>query len=381
MRNMQTIINVTKFIFGSVALLRLWLLLLVVFSCSLVKAQETIVLGISNDTQGGTSQLGLSLNQGASLFFDEYNQFAKVKISLVQLDDGYEPINTISNTKRMLRDVKPLALFNYVGTPTTSAIMPLLAEFQIPLVTPFTGADFLRDSMKATVFNFRASYQNEAEKQIDYLVNQLKLAKFSLIVQADAFGLSVEKYYLQRLKSYGLVPLVSTRYRRNSVDVERALERILQSKSDAVIVVGTYEPMSKLIQLSRSESYSPIFATLSFVSSFELLKRINQQDKVLVTEVLPNPESCKMAVCEEFRVLARKASWPSVNHVQFEGFLNAKLFSLVANKCSRVDRNCIVEGYRSSRYDLGGLIVEFDDKGNNVAAKVYASQQNLPLEF
>ena len=172
---MQTIINVMNFIFGSIALSRLWLLLLVFVFCSSVKAQETIVLGVSNDTQGGTSQLGLSLNQGSSLFFDEYNQFAEVKISLVQLDDGYEPINTISNTKRILKDVKPLALFNYVGTPTTGAIMPLLAEFQIPLITPFTGADFLRDSMKATVFNFRASYQSEAEKQIDYLVNQLHL--------------------------------------------------------------------------------------------------------------------------------------------------------------------------------------------------------------
>ena len=378
---MQTIINVMNFIFGSIALSRLWLLLLVFVFCSSVKAQETIVLGVSNDTQGGTSQLGLSLNQGSSLFFDEYNQFAEVKISLVQLDDGYEPINTISNTKRILKDVKPLALFNYVGTPTTGAIMPLLAEFQIPLITPFTGADFLRDSMKATVFNFRASYQSEAEKQIDYLVNQLHLEKFSLIVQADAFGLSVEKYYLQRLKDYDLEPQVSARYRRNSVDVERALVKILQSKSDAVIVVGTYEPMSKLIQLSRSESYSPIFATLSFVSSFELLKRINQQEKVLVTEVVPNPESCTLKVCDEFRMLAKKARWPSVNHVQFEGFLNAKLFSLVAEKCRNFTRHCITNAYRSSRYDLGGLVAEFDDKGNNIAAKVYASQQNLSLEF
>lgn len=356
------------------------IMLLAVF-CSLAKAQETIVLGISNDTQGGTSQLGLSLNQGSSLFFDEYNQLGRAKISLVQLDDGYEPINTISNTKSMLRDVKPLALFNYVGTPTTSAIMPLLAEFQIPLITPFTGADFLRDSMKASVFNFRASYQSEAEKQIDYLVNQLRLEKFSLIVQADAFGLSVEKYYLQRLKDYGLTPSVSARYRRNSVDVERALEKILQSKSDAVIVVGTYEPISKLIQLSSAESYTPIFAALSFVSSFELLKRINQQEKVLVTEVVPNPESCKLPVCEEFRRLARKARWPSVNHVQFEGFLNAKLFSLVVDKCPQSSRKCFVDAYRSSRYDLGGLVAEFDDKGNNILANVYASQQNLPLEF
>ena len=213
------------------------------------------------------------------------------------------------------------------------------------------------------------------------LVNQLHLEKFSLIVQADAFGLSVEKYYLQRLKDYDLEPQVSARYRRNSVDVERALVKILQSKSDVVIVVGTYEPMAKLIQLSRSESYSPIFATLSFVSSFELLKRINQQEKVLVTEVVPNPESCTLKVCDEFRMLAKKASWPSVNHVQFEGFLNAKLFSLVADKCRQFTRHCVTNAYRSSRYDLGGLVAEFDDKGNNIAANVYASQQNLSPEF
>ena len=93
------------------------------------RAQEKrIVLGQSVPLTGPAAQLGIQLKAGARLVLDALNAAGGVnghRIELVSLDDGYEPDRCKANTEKLIKD-GVFALFNYVGTPTSLAALPLV---------------------------------------------------------------------------------------------------------------------------------------------------------------------------------------------------------------------------------------------------------------
>jgi ABC-type branched-subunit amino acid transport system substrate-binding protein len=89
---------------------------------------ERIVLGQSAAFSGPAAELGLQMNQGARLVFDQVNASGGIggrPIELRTLDDGYEPDRCKANTETFISD-GVFALFGYVGTPTCVAALPVI---------------------------------------------------------------------------------------------------------------------------------------------------------------------------------------------------------------------------------------------------------------
>ena len=158
-------------------------LALLLFVPSLSNAKEpgvtddTILLGQSAAFGGPAAALGKSMRDGAMVYFDRINAQGGVhgrKIKLVSLDDGYEPERAIANTRKLIDEEKVFALFGYVGTPTSYAVVPILTEAKIPFFGPFTGAEGLRDPVNRYIFNIRASYFDETERLVDWMVSDRK---------------------------------------------------------------------------------------------------------------------------------------------------------------------------------------------------------------
>ncbi|MFC3094416.1 ABC transporter substrate-binding protein [Alteromonas sediminis] len=326
-----------------------------------------ILLGTSNAQKGPSAKLGQDLNLGAEMYFDVVNQQGGIhghNIYLLKLDDGYEPLNTVHNTKLLLEH-NIVGLFNYVGTPNSKAVLPLIKRVGQLLITPFTGADILRNAPIADVFNLRASYEQEAFAQIDYLVEILDLDTFGMVIQADAFGLALEKYYRAALKNKGHKPLVSIRYRRNTIDIDKAAKQLREANVKAVLFVGTYEPLIALIDRGKSVQFMPIYSSVSFVSSQTLFNRLSVTDsrdvRVIVTEVVPSPLTCQQKICSQFREHATHNKLENPNHVHFEGYLNAVYVSEALKSCSPpVTRACLketLEGFRTQDPETRGQVV------------------------
>ena len=119
-------------------------------------------------------------------------------------------------------------------------------------------------------------------------------------MQADEFGATVEHGYLMAMKQHGIKPIVTTRYRRNTHDIDLVLDIMMDHKVDAIAFVGTYEPLIQLIHQAYHQKFTPFFTTVSFISSNDLFTGIEVPAKVLVTEVVPNPSQCTYVVCQEF---------------------------------------------------------------------------------
>src|ERR1700682_323232 len=125
-----------------------------------------IVIGVSNVQSGPSSRLGQKLLEGSRAYFDIVNHAGGIhgrQVEIVLKDDRYEPDPAVQNTNDLITKDKVFFLFDYVGTPTLTRVLPLLKYYedqQIVNVAPFTGADTQRTPpYDKYVFNIRASYR------------------------------------------------------------------------------------------------------------------------------------------------------------------------------------------------------------------------------
>jgi len=348
-----------------------------------VNHNSVIKLGVSNPLSGPVSNLGKELNKGANTYFNRINSQEGINgrsVELISLDDGYEPNNTVINTKKLIEQ-QVLALFGYVGTPTSHAIMPMLNKSEIPFLFPFTGADFLRSPDHNNIFNLRASYYQELEAQINYLVSIKRFKKIALVIQADEFGLAGQRAISKILKIKQLEVILTTRYRRNTDDIEDALIKLTTQPIEAVIFVGTYQPFIRLINLAYQQKLDLVFTSLSFIGGHNLLNKIPDASKIVLSEVVPDPKECQWQLCQQFITDMTNAGYSDLNRVQLEGYLNAFVFSQVAKQCGEgLSRQCLLKQFEQFNYQDNTLNISFNNDNHQALQQVYFSFSKAALK-
>ena len=292
---------------------------------------DEIRLGSSLALSGHASFLGTQTFHGAQCYIRAVNEGGGVhgrSIQVIAYDDGYDPPRCLENTQKLIVEDNVFGLFCYVGTPTSVKIMPLVQEARLPLVGLFTGAQILRNPFQRYIINIRASYYQETGAVVDELVESLGLKKFAVFYQYDDYGFDGLTGTQIALKKYGLTPVATGSYRRGSIEVEQALEQILPSGAEVVIMIGTYDPCAKFIRLARSRGFHPIFHCLSFVGGDELAKKLGREGEgVIITQVVPPPTETLLldAAAEYTKLLAHYYPEDKPNYVGFEGYLNARV--------------------------------------------------------
>ncbi len=343
---------------------------------------KTVVFGQSAVFSGPNRQLGIHYRAGIRAAFAERNALGGVdgrSLELISLDDGYEPDRAAANAKRFVSKDDVLAVIGGVGTPTAKRIVPVLRSAGIPFVGHVTGAGFLGDYKRNPhVVNLRASYLQELRVLVDHVIRKRGKKRFGIIYQDDAFGRSVLRNYQTVLKEHGVHILAKSAFSRNTHAVHAGLFTLAKADLDAILIVGSYAANSEIINLANSLGYEYLIGNLSFVLSSELRKRVETpSDRILVTEVVPNPSDTTSRIVRSYQRALRAASEPGAglvqpvfNELSLEGYI---LGRFVITVLERMDAEWTRE--RFLRQALASGVVLIDDwpvefkPGMNVGAK------------
>lgn len=291
-----------------------------------------IRIGSSLALSGHAQYLGIQTLRGAQAYLRHVDANGGIHgrgIRLITYDDAYDPSRCLVNTQRLIIEDQVFALFNYVGTPTTVKILPLVEQAHIPLVGMFTGARVLREPFNPLLVNVRASYYQETAAAVRHLVQDLGLSRIAVFYQYDSFGFDGLTGTELALKELGLTPVARGSYVRGTLAVEEGLRRIVAARPQAVILVGAYEPCAAFITEARRGGFDPVFHSVSFGGAEELARRLAGEEGavILMSQVLPPLDSgAARGVAEEYETLLRAyfpAEVPSI--VGLEGFLNARV--------------------------------------------------------
>jgi len=344
---------------------------------------EVIRLGSSLALSGHASYLGTQTLRGALCYLRQVNEEGGVhgrKLELVSYDDSYDPTRCLANTQKLIIEDHVFALFCYVGTPTTVKILPMVEDARIPLLGMFTGANALREPFNRFIINIRASYYQETAAAVRHLVKDLGLRRIAVFYQYDAYGFDGLTGTELALKEFGLEPVGRGSYVRGTLDVEEGLTKIADSNAEAVVMIGTYDPCARFIQLAQEGGFFPIFYTVSFVGAEELARQLvlEPQPVVIMSQVVPptdGPDAQGAGSAQEYvQLLAKFYPDDKPNSVGLEGYFNARV---LVEGLRRAGRNLTREGFISAiesihDYELGtGQTVSFGPENHQGMERVY----------
>ena len=343
-------------------------------------SDEQVLFGQSAAFTGPAQELGQDMRRGIQAAFHEINRRGGVhgrQLSLVSLDDAYEPEAAIRNTLQLIEEENVFALIGAVGTPTSRSAVPVAAEANIPYIAPFTGAAFLRDTTWQNIINLRASYDQETEAMVARLTEDLGIERISILYQDDSFGRAGYLGARKALEKRGMAPASIGLYTRNTLAVKTGLLDLRRGDPEAVILVGAYQPVATLISWARHIGLNSVFITISFVGSNALARELGTEGRgVFVTQVVPFPLDQTLPVVAAYqRALAAYAPRATPGFVSFEGYLAGRLAAAGLERCgAEATRRCFMDTLQQTdgvRIDINGFTLRYGKNDNQGSDTVF----------
>jgi branched-chain amino acid transport system substrate-binding protein len=352
---------------------------------------KEIVFGQAAALSGTNKELGRQMKIGVETAFLAANQAGGIHgrlLRLVAADHGNVPSKAVEVVKGMVEGRKVFAFVGSTGSAAVEAYLGWLVEQRVILFGSLSGADFLRnDPPDRYVFNFRASYPEEASAAVRYLVGvrRIRATEIAYFAQEDAYGESGWKGMAWQVRRYGLDPaqLIRTSVKRNTVDVADAVKRIQAAggKVKAVVCFSTHKPMAKFIEKLGGQGL--VFTNASAVEAQDLADELKALGKpalmqnIILTQVVPLPTSRATIVLRYQEQLKRHHPSERPDFLSLQGWLSAQLLMEGLRRAGRdLDTEKLVEALESIRgLDMGiGVPITFGPSEHQGSHKVWGLQ-------
>jgi branched-chain amino acid transport system substrate-binding protein len=341
-------------------------------------SSDRILFGQAAALSGPSSALGQGMREGILAAFAEINAKGGIhgrRLELTSRDDGYDPDRSVAQTVKLIEEDRVFALIGAVGTPTTTATVPIAKARSVPVIGPFTGAGFLRAPDLPNIVNIRASYSAEAEEWIKHLTEDLHLKNIAIFYQDDSFGRDGLDGVKLALEKRGMELTAEGTFERNTKAVGSALRTLKRAEPEAVVMVGTYGPCAEFIKLARKSGFNPIFVNISFVGANALAKELGSDGRgVIVSQVVPFPWDTSVALVFDYQA-AEKLLDPNLkpDFVSLEGYLSGRLVASALEKTgpnpTRADLLRVI--HEVGRFDISGTTLTFGPNSYDAPSRVF----------
>lgn len=357
---------------------------------------KTIRIGATIPLEGDYKVYGLAMKQGMDAALAGQT-VQKRSIEFVAINDFYDPAKAVEAAKKLIGQ-GIFAMVNSFGSPTTRAVLPVLAENKVPAFGFYTGAAF---TGPGEVLNFRASYANEVETVVDAaLAAGFKPTEVCAYAQNDAYGMGGVKGFRTALaKQPGTEQIVAKVdeilnmpgdnperngigpvgvYQRDTVSARAGYQSLKQweaasgNRCRLVATTAVYDPAATFMGYARYKGEPWIFSSPSPAAGIPLVTRLKEHgiiDKVIATQIVPSPDSSLPMVLE-----ARKALGANLNYESLESYIVGRLFVTIMQAIDGpLTRENFLKAARRQPYDIGGVKVDFttDNQGSDFVQATY----------
>jgi len=350
-----------------------------------------IRFGMAAPFSGSAKELGRQMKLGIDTAFNRVNEAGGVEgrmLKLIAADDGYEPSRTPDAMKQLYEKDQVFGVIGNVGTPTAVVAVPYALERRMLFFGAFTGANVLRhDPPDRYVFNYRASYAEETDAVVRYLVKLRRIPprQIAVFAQQDTYGDSGFAGVAKAVRSLGAsdAAIVRLNYKRNTVDVDEAINQLRLQKPPikAVVMVATYRAAAKFIERTHDLYPGLLYTNVSFVGSTALADELmllgpRYASGVIVTQVVPAVSGYSSAVLEYKNALAKYFPGEAPDYVSLEGYVAANvLIQGLRRTGPQLDTEKLIDVLENTRnFDLGlGASLSFGRAEHQASHKIWGT--------
>ena len=329
-----------------------------------------IRFGIVAPFSGSARELGRQMKLGVDTAFNRINDLGGIdgrSLRLVAADDGYEPTRTLDAMKQLYEKEQVFGYIGNVGTPTAQVAIPYALEHRALFFGAFTGSGILRnDPPDRYVFNYRASYAEETDAVVHYLIKirRLQPRQIAVFAQQDSYGDAGYAGVAKAFRTLGVSDSAILRigYKRNTLDVDDAVNQLKAQKLGirAVVMVATDRAAAKFIEKTKDQYPGMIYTNVSFVGSTALADELmllgsRYASGVIVTQVVPAVGGYSSAVLEYKNALAKYFPGEAPDYVSLEGYIAANVLIQALKKVGpQLDTERLIDTLENMRsIDLG----------------------------
>ena len=349
-------------------------------------AAGVIVIGQSAPLSGSNKDLGTDIRNGATAYFKRVNDAGGVngrRIELVSLDDANDTKRSEANTKQLLEQNNPIALYGYGSATLSRPALPLAEAAKIPFVAPFTGADPMR-KFNRYVYNHRASYADELEKIVEHYTT-FGVKRFAVLYYDDAVGKENFGAVERALKSRNLAPVAVASVTRTQTDFTKELAAVGKSSPDVVILTTLYKTSADFIKGMKKAGVGTQFVSTSFAGSTALANSLGADGLgVAMSQIVPSYLKRSVPVVKEYQAAMEAAlGKKEFSYTSLESYIAAKVLVEGLRRAGpQPTREKLLAALDSvSGYDVGGYLVSFSPSNHNGSSFVSLSILGRDLAF
>jgi branched-chain amino acid transport system substrate-binding protein len=254
------------------------------------------------------------------------------------------------------------------------------------LIAPYSGSEYLRDPAQKYVFNIKAGYPDQVETLVKLAVNSLGLKEVCAFYQDDALGRTGIDAAEKALKAQGLKLHAKASYKRNSMEIEPALNVLKGAGCKALLMASQDRQSAVFVAKANAAGFHPQFFCLNLIGTGEFLNRVKDlNEKIYVSIVTPLPTETAYPIVKEFRKEVTTLN-PSakITANTLEGYLVGAVFEDVLRRSgkalTRIAFSAAFENLKDA--NIGGITFTFDKSNRQATNKVFLTRvENGELAF
>lgn len=321
-----------------------------------------LLIGQSAHLSGPLAPTFVGVLKGQQLAIDQFNARGGVggrPVRLLTLDDGYDPKRCADNVDQLTARDHVLALTGLASTPNIAAVLPMLAERQVPLIGVYSGTPALRLKQHPQFFTTLASYRDEVLQMLRNL-KTLQRDQVALVYQNAAFGQLMLPVVDEAAREVGSSVVAKVPLESNGSNAAAAAQAVGAAAPQAIILMAFGPSIVPFVKSVRQQAAAPIYA-VSIANARGVIEALGDDARGLaITQVVPSPWRSFEPLQRDFGQAMTKASL-TVDYEHLFGYVNLRV---VLETLRRAGRNLTAAALapaieRMGRIDLGGYAVSY----------------------
>ncbi|GAA1745871.1 ABC transporter substrate-binding protein [Nonomuraea bangladeshensis] len=240
---------------------------------------KSIKLGGIYPLSGPASAYG-DIPKGIKAYFDYVNAekggIGGRKVEFIVRDDGYQPPKAVEEARRLVEQDQVFALFQTLGTPSTTATWDYTNQRKVPQVFVATGASkWGTDAAHPWTIGWQPNYVSEARVYAQYLKAEKASAKIAVLYQNDDFGKDLLGGFKKAIEGTQLTIVAEQSYEVTDPSIDPQMRNLAGSKADVFLDVTTPKFGSQALAADvRNTGWNPLHIINNVAASITVLKPV-----------------------------------------------------------------------------------------------------------
>jgi ABC-type branched-subunit amino acid transport system substrate-binding protein len=318
-----------------------------------------IVIGQDIDTSGSIAVRMKPLIEAADAYIERVNEAGGVhgrKIRIVRTDSANKPDKSRENVKRLVERDQVFAMWGISGTGNVAAVLPYLAEKQVPLIGSTSGADSFYATTHPMLINIKAGYGDEIRRMVSHLKDTYA-KNVAFLYMDNGFGRETLKSAQSAAAASGLTVVSTQSFKDDGSDTAKAIGEINKTNPQAILLLSLSGPAPRVVEeYAKSNARAQLLA-LSIIAPDALYKAVKDKSRgIIVTQVVPFPWDKAIPMVRDYQDLLAKKKVTEYSHSGVEGYLFARvLVEGLQAAGPRITRPGLLKAFEGIRNrDIGG---------------------------